>query len=55
LDLDSAVAAGCLRELAYRPAGLALDPAADRKRREDDGEMGFDLEQPVVGADDDGT
>ena len=33
---------GCLHQLAYRPTGLVLDPAADRKRREDDGETGLD-------------
>ena len=32
LDLDCAVAAGCLDDLADGPAGLVLDPAADRQR-----------------------
>ena len=42
LDLDGAVAAGCLDELADGPAGGVLDPAADRKGGEHDREAGFD-------------
>ena len=39
LDLDGAVAAGGLDELAGRPAGLVLDPAADGQGGEDDGQV----------------
>jgi hypothetical protein len=42
LDLDGAVAAGGLDELADGPAGLVLDPPADRERREHDGQVRFD-------------
>jgi hypothetical protein len=42
LDLDGAVAAGGLDELSDRPAGPVLDRAADRERREDDGQVRFD-------------
>ena len=42
LDLDGAVAAGGLDEFADGPAGLVLDPAADRHGGEDDGQVGFD-------------
>ena len=48
LDLDCAVAAGCLDELADGPAGLVLDPAADRQCREDDGQVGLDRVAQVV-------
>ena len=41
-DLDGAVAAGGLDELADGPAGLVFDPAADRERGEDDGQVRFD-------------
>ena len=39
LDLDGAVAAGGLDESADGPAGLVLDPAADRQRGEHDGQV----------------
>ena len=42
LDLDGAVAAGGVDELADRPAGLVLDPAADGQGGEHDGQVGFD-------------
>jgi len=42
LDLDGAVAAGGLDEFADGPAGLVLDPAADRQGGEDDGQVCFD-------------
>ena len=42
LDLHGAVAAGGPYELADGPAGVAFDPAADRERGEDDGQVGFD-------------
>ena len=42
LDLDGAVAAGGLDEFPDGPAGLCLDPAADGKGGEHDGEVGFD-------------
>ena len=41
LDLDPPVSAGSLDELGDRPVGLVLDPAADRERGEDDGQVGF--------------
>jgi hypothetical protein len=48
LDLEGAVAAGGLDELADGPAGLVLDPAADRQGREDDGQVGLDRVAEVV-------
>ena len=39
LDLDGAVAAGGLDELANGSVGLVLDPAADRQCREHDGQV----------------
>jgi hypothetical protein len=48
LDLDGAVAAGGLDELADGPAGLVLDPAADRQGGEHDGQVGFDRVAQVV-------
>jgi hypothetical protein len=42
LDLDGAVAAGCLDELADGPAGDLLDPAADGQGSEHDGQVRFD-------------
>lgn len=39
LDLDGAMAACGLDEFADRPAGLALDPAADRQRGEHGGQV----------------
>jgi hypothetical protein len=49
LDLHGAVAAGGPYELADGPAGVAFDPAADRERGEDDGQVGFDrVPGPVV-------
>jgi hypothetical protein len=42
-----AVAPGGLDEFPDGPAGLVLDPTADRERHEDDGQVGFD---PVPGA-----
>jgi hypothetical protein len=49
LDLDRAVAAGGLYELADRPAGDVLDPPADRERGEHDRQMCFDrVACPVV-------
>ncbi len=48
LDLDGAVAAGGFDELADGPAGLVLDPAADRQCRQDDGQVGFDRVAQMV-------
>jgi hypothetical protein len=48
LDLDGAVAAGGLDELADGPAGLVLDPAADRQGGEDDGQVRLDRVAQVV-------
>jgi hypothetical protein len=48
LDLDGAVAAGGLDGLADGPAGLLLDPPADRERGEDDGQVGFDRVAQMV-------
>jgi hypothetical protein len=48
LDLDGAIAAGSLDELADGPAGLVLDPAADRQCREDDGQVRLDRVAQVV-------
>jgi len=48
LDLEGAVAAGGLAELADGPAGLVLDPAADRQCGEDDGQVGLDRVAQVV-------
>lgn len=42
LDLDGPVAAGGLDELADRPAGLALDPAADCQGGENDRKVTLD-------------
>jgi hypothetical protein len=42
LDLDGAVAAGGLDELANGPARLVLDPAADCQSGEHDGQVCFD-------------
>ena len=42
LDLNGAVATGGLDEFPDRPAGLCLDPAADGKGGEDDGQVGLD-------------
>jgi hypothetical protein len=48
LDLDGAVSAGGLDELADGPAGPVLDPAADCQCREDDGQVGLDRVAQVV-------
>jgi hypothetical protein len=48
LDLEGAVSAGGLGEFADGPAGLVLDPAADRQGREDDGQVGLDRVALVV-------
>jgi hypothetical protein len=48
LDLDGAVEAGGLDEFADGPAGLVLDPAADRQCREDEGLAGLDRVAEMV-------
>ena len=48
LDFDGAVAAGGPDEFADGPAGLVLDPAADRQGGEDDGQVSFDRVAQVV-------
>jgi len=50
LDPNGAVAAGGADELADRPAGLDLDPAADRDGGEHDGQVGFDRVASAVAA-----
>jgi hypothetical protein len=49
LKLDGAVLAGCRGEFADEPACLRLDPAADGKDGEDDGEVGIDGVPLAVG------
>jgi len=48
LDLNGAIAAGGLDELADGPAGLVLDPPADRQGGEDDGQVRLDRVAQVV-------